>query len=70
MKTKTYYMVYVEGQSSTTYKHNSLESAEKEAKRLAKQLDKKAYVLCTIKSFEVNHFIEDDCRPHDSDLPF
>ena len=29
------------------------------------------YVLCSIKSFEVNHFVEEDCRPDIGDeLPF
>jgi len=71
MKTKPFYMVFVEGQNQPTYKHESLESAEIEAKRLAKLTDKKAYVLCSIKSFEVNHFKVEDCRPvDDSDLPF
>lgn len=71
MNTKPFFMVYVEGQSSPTYKHESLNSAETEAKRLAKMLDRKAYVLCSIKSFEVNHFVVEDCRPDIGDeLPF
>ncbi len=31
--------------------------------------DTKAYVLCTIKSIEINKFNIRDCRPND-DLPF
>lgn len=64
-------MVYVEGEHTPTYKHNDLASAEKEAKRLAETLNKKAFVLCSIKSFEVNKFTVRDCRPVlGDDLPF
>lgn len=43
----------------------------KTAKRLAEILNKKAYVLCSIKSFEVNKFTVKDCRPtQGDDLPF
>ena len=48
----TFYMVFVEGGATPACKHDSLDSAEKEAKRLATLLKKKAYVLCTIKSVE------------------
>lgn len=48
----TFYMVFVEGCATPACKHDSLDSAEKEAKRLATLLKKKAYVLCTIKSVE------------------
>ena len=40
-----FYMVFVEGCATPTYKHENLESAENEAKRLATLLKKKAYVL-------------------------
>ena len=64
-------MVYVEGQNSPTYKHENLNSAEIEAKRLAKMLDTKTYVLCTVKSFELNNFKVEDCLPDIGDkLPF
>lgn len=43
----TFYMVFVEGCATPACKHDSLDSAEKEAKRLATLLKKKAYVLCT-----------------------
>lgn len=52
------------------YKHENLESAENEAKRLATLLKKKAYVLCTIKSIEDTQYKIEDCRPNGSDLPF
>ena len=46
-----FFMVYVEGEHTPAYKHNNLTSAETEAKRLAESLNKKSYVLCSIKSF-------------------
>ncbi len=66
---ESFFMVYLEGERTPTYKHNSLPSAEAEAKRLVKEHGKKAFVLCTIKSFELNEFIVEDCRP-DYELPF
>ncbi len=67
-----FYMVYVEGNDAPAYKHFSLTDAETEAKRLAELLNKKAYILCTIKSFEVNKFNIEDCRPKQNtdELPF
>jgi hypothetical protein len=38
-------MIYVDGESSPTFKHDSREDAEKEAKRLSEKLDKEAYIL-------------------------
>lgn len=43
-----FYMVYVEGQSSPTYKHGTMESATKEADRLAKALNKQSFVLAAV----------------------
>ena len=63
----TFYMVFVEGGATPACKHDS---AEKEAKRLATLLKKKAYVLCTIKSVEDTQYKIEDCRPGESDLPF
>ncbi|WP_259295885.1 hypothetical protein [Bacteroides xylanisolvens] len=66
-----FFMVYVEGEHTPAYKHSDLTSAETEAKRLAESLNRKAYVLCSIKSFEVNKFMVRDCRPTlGDDLPF
>ncbi|MDR3272776.1 MAG: hypothetical protein LBT29_04785, partial [Flavobacteriaceae bacterium] len=45
-----FYMVYVEGEGATTYKHESKEKAEKEAKRLSEKLGKEAYILESIAS--------------------
>ena len=69
MENQPFFMVYLEGERTPTYKHSTLELAEQEAKRLAKEYRKKAFVLCSLKSFEVNEFTIKDCRP-DSDLPF
>ena len=63
-------MVFLEGERTPTYKHENIESAETEAKRLSSLFKKKAYVLCTIKSVEENHYVIEDCRPDNSDLPF
>lgn len=43
-----FYMAYVEGQSSPTYKHGTMESATKEADRLAKSLNKQSFVLAAV----------------------
>ena len=59
----TFYMVFVEGCATPACKHESLDSAEKEAKRLATLLKMKAYVLCTIKSVEDTQYKIEDCRP-------
>lgn len=65
----TFYMVFLENERTPSYKHNTLSSAETEAKRLSKTYGKRAYVLCSIKSFEIVEFKEMDLRP-DNDLPF
>lgn len=69
-KEQCFYMVYLDGKDTPAFKHTNLDSAEKEAKRLAELHDTKAYVLCTIKSIEVNKFNIRDCRPEDDVLPF
>lgn len=70
MKVSPFFMVFVEGENTSACKHKSIESAENEAKRLAETLNKKAYVLCSVKSFEVSKFIVKDCRPMIDELPF
>jgi len=45
---KTFYMIYVEGKSSPTMKHDTFEAAEAEAQRLSMATHSTAYVLkCT-----------------------
>lgn len=64
-------MVFLQNERTPTYKHESLPDAELEAKRLARLHNKKAYVLCSLKSFEINEFKVEDCRPDNmDDLPF
>lgn len=58
MTHKPFYMIYVEGERTPTYIHSNLESAEAEAKRLAETLEKRAYILMSIKSYELNKFKE------------
>ena len=63
-----FFMVYVDGQKAPTYKHDTEQSAVAEAKRLAKLLNKKAYVLIAFKSYELNEFKEERI-PYEQ-LPF
>jgi hypothetical protein len=69
MVNQSFFMVYVENGSTPTYKHETLASAETEAKRLSKRLGQKAFVLCTLKSFQITEFTINDCRP-ELELPF
>jgi hypothetical protein len=66
---QTFYMVYLENGDSPTHRHSTFEGAEREAKRLCKITNKKAYVLCSLKSIEIYEFREVDLRP-DNELPF
>jgi hypothetical protein len=70
MENQSFYMVFVEGGRMPAFKHSSLEAAEKEAKRLAESVSKKAWVMATIKSFETVKWDVKDCRPFGEDLPF
>ena len=69
MDTQHFFMVYLENERTPVFRHATLDGAEQEAKRLSKQYWKKAWVLCTLKSFEIVEFKVTDCRP-DADLPF
>lgn len=69
MQNQPFFMVYLENERTPLFVHTTIESAEQEAKRLAKEHRKKAFVLCSLKSFEINEFTVKDCRP-DTDLPF
>ena len=66
---KHFFMVFLQDERTPTYKHLTLEGAEVEAKRLSKEHNKKAFVLCSLKSYEIVEFKVEDCRPID-DLPF
>ena len=67
---QTFFMVYLQDGNNPTCRHATLNGAEEEAKRLAKQFGKKAWVLCCLKSFEIVEFKVQDCRPPIDDLPF
>ena len=49
MERPSFFMVFVEGERNPTFRHSTIESAEREAERLARELRKKSYVLCSIK---------------------
>ena len=63
MKNQHFFMVYLQDERTPTYRHATLDGAEQEAKRLSKQYGKKAFVLCSLKSFEIAEFKVEDCRP-------
>ena len=48
MTQKEFYMVFLEGQQTPAYKHETLDSATKEAKRLTEMHGAKSYVLGTM----------------------
>lgn len=52
MTTQPFFMVYLENEKTPTFIHTTLDSAENEAKRLARIYKKKALVLCSIKSLD------------------
>lgn len=70
MENQHFFMVFLENENTPTYRHATLDGAEQEAKRLSKLYGKKAYVLCSLKSFEIVEFKIEDCRPAIDDLPF
>lgn len=70
MTNQSFFMVFLENERTPAYKHATLNGAEEEAKRLSKLFKKKAYVLCSLKSFEIVEFKETDCRPDIDGLPF
>lgn len=72
-KEAPFYMVYVEGKSSPTCKHGTMESATKEADRLAKLLNTKTYVLAAVMEIRpeiVTSAVGIDDMEHQVDNPF
>lgn len=70
MKGQSFFMVFLENGNDPTFRHNTLEGAEKEAKRLTELTGRKSWVLCSIKSISVpQKFTIEDCSP-ELDLPF
>lgn len=70
MTNQHFFMVFLQDERTPAYRHATLNGAEEEAKRLSKQYGKKAFVLCSLKSFEINEFTIKDCRPDIDELPF
>ena len=60
MSKQKFYMCYVEGGNSPTYKHTTLESAMTEAKRLADVTGKEVTILEAKTSVKVNKYIIED----------
>jgi hypothetical protein len=70
MKQTVFYMIYVEGGNSPTYKHDSYESASKEAYRLAGTTGKEVFILSAIASCKKEIINIGARKPEDDDLPF
>lgn len=68
-KIAPFYMVYVQGERSPVFQHNSHEAAQTEAKRLCDLTKKEAFVLCPTVSFKPhgNYIITEFST---DDLPF
>lgn len=61
---KKFWMLYAEGGRAPSFVHDSFESAEKEAKRLAAESNLRIYILEAVKSVkkivpEIQYSIED-----------
>jgi hypothetical protein len=70
MREQSFWMVYVDGASYPTKKHDFQSSAEVEARRLAKKLKTRVYVLEAKKSIAFEAYVEknletqyEPCRP-------
>ena len=70
MKQTVFYMIYVEGGNSPTYKHDSYESASKEAYRLAGTTGKEVFILSAIASCKKEIINIGARKLEDDDLPF
>ena len=69
MTQKEFYMVFLEGKQAPAYKHETLDSAINEAKRLTGLHSLKSYVLGTITSFKMpEKYVEEKCTVEE--LPF
>ncbi|WP_262773423.1 hypothetical protein [Acinetobacter bereziniae] len=69
MMTQAFYIVWNKQGGNPTYKHDSQESAEQEATRLAKQnIGQKFHVLCSLCTFEVPEPVIKTV--YENDIPF
>jgi|GEM_PF-3529299 hypothetical protein len=65
---ETFWMLYAEGGGAPHFKHGTKQQAEKEAKKLAVNLEKRIYILQAITSIEyINPF---KIKKLGDDLPF
>ena len=60
---KGFYMVYVEGAGAPARRHDTYDSAYKEAVRLVKKDGGKVYILSTLRCIDLAEYVESDCRP-------
>lgn len=70
---KAFYMIYVEEQNNPVHIHKSLQTAEKEAKRLAENTGLKVYILKAVKMVETLKYSQQklyDDLDTDENLPF
>lgn len=67
---RTFYMVYLDGERGPAFRHNTYQSAHNEARRLARQHEKKAYILKAVKAVELIQFHETDLDEPQEVLPF
>lgn len=69
--TTKFYMVFVEGEHTPTFKHQTPETAETEAKRLTEKTGKESFVLVSLKSFRLpDKFVTTELSIEGDDLPF
>ena len=61
----SFWMLYAEGCESPKFKHCSLESAQKEAERLAEKLNTKVYVLQAVEQVSLHKFNHITMNPED-----
>lgn len=69
---KGFYMIYLEDGGAPTYQHATRDEALTEAKRLARDFNRRAYILCSIESVEFDAFKIEKAMPDSlpDDLPF
>ncbi len=67
-----FYMVFVEGERNPVYKHNDINDAMHEAKRLSVLTNKTSYILFAIRQIKINNqfTIKDTIEPKMDELPF
>lgn len=63
-----FFMCYVEGANSPTVKHEDLQTALHEAKKLADKTEKEVFILKAVKSVSSVKYVVDDLK--NQPLPF